>query len=57
MGIMEKKMETTLVYYFGLYRDYFGLISRLYGDNGKEAGSYFIFLVVGSREYSLGKEG
>ena len=32
MGIMEKKMETTIIYWviFGLYR-----------DNGKENGNYY----------------
>ena len=38
MGIMEKKMETTIMYK-GIYRDYIRIIGDilgLYGDNGKE---------------------
>ena len=35
MGIMEKKMETTVVYW-----GYMGL----YGDNGKENGNYYSIL-------------
>ena len=30
IGILEKKMETTILYYVGLY-----------GDNGKEHGNYY----------------
>ena len=44
IGIMEKKMETTIM---GLYRDYIGYILGLYWDNGKENGNYYI--VVGHR--------
>ena len=33
LGIMEKKMETTIVQY-GIYRGYIG-------DNGKENGNYY----------------
>ena len=38
MGIMEKKMETTIMYK-GIYRDHVRVIRDilgLYGDNGKE---------------------
>ena len=32
IGIMEKKMETTIM---GLYRDYIGYVLGLHRDNGK----------------------
>ena len=36
IGIMEKKMETTIV-----FRGYIGVILGLYWDNGKENGNYY----------------
>ena len=42
IGMMEEKMETTggIGIISGLYRDYRVCILGLYGDNGKENGSY-----------------
>ena len=37
IGIMEKKMETTIV-----FRGYIGIILGLYRDNGKEHGNYYV---------------
>ena len=36
MGIMEKKMETTIVYKVNIR-----IMVGLYGDNGKENGNYY----------------
>ena len=38
MGIMENKMETTIMGYIGII----WYILGLYGDNGKENGNYYI---------------
>ena len=49
MGIMEKKMDTTIVYW-GFYGDngkengYYYSILGLDGDNGKENGYYYSIL-------------
>ena len=45
MGIMENKMETTIIIYWG----YNGIMENkhmlgFYGDNGKENGNYYNIL-------------
>ena len=39
IGIMEKKMETTIMGYIGIIMGY---ILGLYRDNGKENGNYYV---------------
>ena len=49
IGIMEEKMETTIMGYIGciyIYGDYRGIILVLYRDNGKENGNYQSILGV-----------
>ena len=52
IGIMEKKMETTIIYYIGLCGGNIRVILGLYRDNGKEHGNYrdyrgYIGIVLG----------
>ena len=42
MGIMEKKMETTIMGYIGII----GVILGFYRHNGKENGNYYLGLRI-----------